>query len=108
MSKFFTFPLPSKTHVLPFDFALERDLKMFFYYQRDVENYADQVLNVLLFDRHEYIHTRNLPGCNSGQYTCVTSWCNFFFVLQDLIDRIDSYLQQIAFQRNLLLIGVTI
>ena len=30
---------------------------------------------------------------------------NFFFVLQDLIDRINPYFQGIAFQRNLLLIG---
>ena len=28
-------------------------------YQRDVENYMDQVLNFLLFDRHEYIHTES-------------------------------------------------
>ena len=45
--------------VLPFDFALERDPKNIFYYQRDVENYTDQVLNFLLFDRHEYIHTES-------------------------------------------------
>ena len=55
------FPLPSssKTCALPFDFALERDPKNIFYYQRDVENYTDQVLNFLLFDRHEYIHTES-------------------------------------------------
>ena len=29
---------------------------------------------------------------------------NFFFVLQDLIDKINSYFQRIAFQRNLFLI----
>ena len=39
----------------PFDFALERDPENIFYYQLDVENYTDQVLNFLLFDRHEYI-----------------------------------------------------
>ena len=55
----FPLPSPSKTCALPFDFALERDLKNIFYYQRDVENYADQVLNFLLFDRHEYIHTES-------------------------------------------------
>ena len=51
------------------------------------------------------ICTWNLPVCNFGQYTYVTGLYNFFFVLQDLIDRIDSYFQRIAFQRNLLLIG---
>ena len=52
--------------------------------------------------------TRNLPVCNSGQHTCVAGLFNFFFVLKDLIDRIDSYFQRIAFQRNLLLIGLTL
>ena len=75
-----------------------------FYYQHDKDNYMDQVLNFSLFDRHEYI-TLNLPICNSGQYIYVTGLHNFFFVLQDLIDRINSYFQRIAFQRNLLLIG---
>ena len=42
------------------------------------------------FDRHEYIHM-NLLVYNSGQHTYVTGLFNFFFVLQDLIDRIDSY-----------------
>ena len=57
ISKFSHFPLPSKTCALPFDSALETDPKNIFYYQRNVENYTDQVLNFLLFDRHEYIHT---------------------------------------------------
>ena len=52
----FPLPLPSKTCALPFDFALERDLKNIFYYQHDIGNYTDQVLNFLLFNRHEYIH----------------------------------------------------
>ena len=56
MSKFFPLPLPSKTCVLPFNFALERDPKNIFYYEHDVENYTDQVLNFLLFDRYEYVH----------------------------------------------------
>ena len=51
------------------------------------------------------IHTQNLSVCNSGQYIYITDLCNFFFVLQDLIDRINSYFQRIAFQRNLFLIG---
>ena len=55
----FPLPLPSKTCALLFDFSLERDPKNIFYYQHDVENYVDQVLNFLLFDRHEYIHTES-------------------------------------------------
>ena len=51
-------------------------------------------------------YTRNLSVCNSGQHTYVTGLVNFFFVLQDLIDRIDPYFQRIAFRRNLLLILV--
>ena len=55
----FPLPLPTKTCALPFDFALERDPKNIFYYQCDIENYTDQVLNFLVFDRHEYIHTES-------------------------------------------------
>ena len=51
------------------------------------------------------INTRNLTVCNSGQYIQVTCLGNFFFALQDLIDKIDSYFQRIAFRRSLLLIG---
>ena len=51
-------------------------------------------------------YIRNLSVCNSGQHTYVTGLVNFFFVLQDLIDRIDPYFQRIAFRRNLLLILV--
>ena len=51
------------------------------------------------------IYTQSFPVCNSGQHTYVTGLLNFFYVLQDLIDRIDSYFQRIAFQMNLLLIG---
>ena len=45
----------------------------------------------------------NLLVCNSGQYTYVMDLFNFSFVLQDLIDRINSYFQRIGFKRNLLL-----
>ena len=55
----FPLPSPSKTCALHFDSTLEKDPKNIFYYQRDVENYTDQVLNFLLFDRHEYIHTES-------------------------------------------------
>ena len=55
----FSLPSPSKTCALPFNFTLGRDPENIFYYQHDVENYADQILNFLLFDRHEYIHTES-------------------------------------------------
>ena len=55
----FPLPSPSKTRALPFDFALARDLKNIFYYQRNVENYTDQFLNFVLFDKHEYVHTES-------------------------------------------------
>ena len=50
------------------------------------------------------IYTWNLLVCNSGQYIYVTGLHNFFFVLQDLIERINCYFQRIAFWRNLLFI----
>ena len=59
MSKSLPLPSPNKTCALPFDFTLEKDTKNIFYYQCDVENYTDQVLNFLLFDRYEYIHTES-------------------------------------------------
>ena len=59
MSKFFPLPSPSKTCVLPFDFALEKDPKNISHYQRDIANYMDQVLNFLLFDRLEYIYNES-------------------------------------------------
>ena len=59
MPKFFPPPSPSKTCALPFDYVLERPEKSGFYYQSDVENYTDQVLNFLLFDRHGYIQTES-------------------------------------------------
>ena len=43
------------------------------------------------------IYTRNLPACKSGQYIYVTGLFNFFFVLHDLIGRINSYFQRTAF-----------
>ena len=47
----------------------------------------DQFLDFLLCGRHKYIHT-DLPVCNSGQHVYATGLRNFFFVLQDLIDKI--------------------
>ena len=59
ISKFFPLTWPSKTCALPFDFALERDLKNIFYFQHDAENCTDQILDFLLFDRHKYTHTES-------------------------------------------------
>ena len=39
---------------LPFDFVLGRDTKNILCCQRNVENYKDQVLDVLLLDKPEY------------------------------------------------------
>ena len=36
------------------------------------------------------IYTRNLPVCNSVHYIYVTGLRNFFFVLQDLTERVSS------------------
>ena len=55
------FPCQVKRALL-FDFALERDPKNYFYYQRHVENYTDQVLNFLLFDRHGIFRSVILVG----------------------------------------------
>ena len=60
------------------DFVLERDPENIFYYQCDVGNYTDLVLDFLLFDKHEY--TRNLLVSNSAQYIYVTGLCNFLVV----------------------------
>ena len=98
------FPSHFPLLALRFDLALERDPRYIFYCQHEVDNYSDQVLNFYyMIDMS--IYTWNLSVCNSGQYIYVTGLCNFFFVLQDLIGRINSYFQRIAFWRNLLLIG---
>ena len=64
-----------------------------------------EVLDFLLFDRHEYTLTESSDLSFWSVYIYITSLWNFFFVLQDLIHRINSYFQRIAFQKNLLLIG---
>ena len=53
-SKFFRLPSPCETCAFPFDFVLGRDPKNLFYYQREVENYTDQVPDFLWFDKQEY------------------------------------------------------
>ena len=67
------------------------------------ELYEPGPLNFIIWWTLRY--TQNPPVCISGQYIYVTGLCNFLFVPQDLINRINSYFQRIAFQRNLLLIG---
>ena len=81
-----------------------RDPKNIFYCQCDIQNYTDQVLNFLPYDRHAFIYTRDLPVCNSGQYIYAMGLHHCFFVLQDLIERINSHFQRTAFLRNLLII----
>ena len=54
------------------------------------------------------IYTRNLSACNSGQYICVTGLHNFFFVLQDLIDRILIFREQLFGGTSFLLASNTI
>ena len=114
MSKVSPLLLPSKACRLLSDCALERDSENIFYYQRDLENYMDEVLNFLLSDRHEYTHSILQSVILVSilmllVYVTVTGLCYWFmfsfFVLQDLICRIDSYFQRIAFQRNLVFIG---
>ena len=51
------------------------------------------------------IYTENLLVCNSGQPTYVTGLFNFFFVLQDLIDRIDSYSREQLFRGTCFLLA---
>ena len=53
-SKMFRLPSPCETCAFPFDFVLGRDPKNIFYYQREVENYTDQVPDFLWFDKQEY------------------------------------------------------
>ena len=55
----FPFSLPCKSWALPFTFALASNPKNIFYYQHDVENYTDQVLDILLFDRDKYLQTES-------------------------------------------------
>ena len=102
----FSFASPSKTSALPFDFTLERDPKNIFYYHWGVENYTDLVIDFLFFDKHKYKNEIfKLLVCNFDQYIYVRGLYNFFFALQDLIDRINSYFQRIAFYGKLLLIA---
>ena len=42
--------------IVPVPVDLRKLIDAVFYYQRDAENYTDQTLNFLLFDRNEYLH----------------------------------------------------
>ena len=59
VSRFFSLPSPNKTCALPFDFALDIDPKNISYYQHDVKNYMDQVLDFSSYGRHKYIHSES-------------------------------------------------
>ena len=75
ISKSFPLPSPNETYALPFDFVLERDPRNI-YYQRDVGNYTDLVLDFLLFDKrfffssgfffHEHSRITELQGKGEG------------------------------------------
>ena len=51
------FPCQVKHVCLPLILFCERDPENIFDYQRDTENYTDQVSNFFLYGGHEYIHT---------------------------------------------------
>ena len=90
---------------LPFRFRVrERPEKYFLLsgWRRELYGPGPQLFYYLI-DMN--IYTPNLPVCNFGLYTYVTGLYNFFFVVQDLFDRIDSYFERIAFQKNLFLFG---
>ena len=91
----FPLPSPSKACALPFEKYL-----LLTAWRTEVSEPGPQFL---LFDRHRYIHTESSALKFWSAYLCYGF--NFFFVLKDLISRIDSYFQRIAFQRNLLVIG---
>ena len=65
-----------------------RDPKNIFNYQRDVENYTDQVLNFLLFDKHEYTHGIFGSVILVSIFT-LRVYVTLFFP-QDLIDKMNS------------------
>ena len=56
MSKFSYFPRQVKHVPFPLISCYRETQKNILYYQRDVENDMDQVLNFFLFHKHEYKH----------------------------------------------------
>ena len=98
----FQLPSPSKTCALPFNFALDRKISSIICVTRRIVRTRPSIFCHSI-DMNIYKSTWNLPVCNSGQHTCYGF--NLFFVLQDLIDRIDSYFQKIAFQRTCFLLA---
>ena len=80
-----------------------RDPKNIFYYQRDVDNYTNQFLDFLIFDKHEYTY-----GIFRSVILVIIFMLRVYvcdFIPQDLIDRINSYFQRTAFQRNVIFTG---
>ena len=63
----------------------------------------DQVLNFLLFDKHEYTYTWNVLAILVNILMLLVYVT--FPVPQDLIEKINSYSHRKAFQRDLLLTG---
>ena len=104
-SQVFPLPWPSKTCVRFPSISRQRETRKISSIISVTQRIIRTRSSIFCYSIDMNIYTRNLPVCNSGQHTYVTGLFNFFFVLQDLIDRIDSYFQRIAFQRNLLLIG---
>ena len=80
---------------------LGREPKNIFYYPCNEENYTDQVLDFLSFDKNKYAREIFRSAILVIIFTLWGSF-NLFFVPQDLIGRINSYSERMAFQRNLL------
>ena len=80
-----------------------RDPKNIFYYQREVDNYTNQFLDFLIFDKHEYTYGISRSVILVSIFMLRVYVYDFF--PQDLIDRINSYFQRTAFQRNVICTG---
>ena len=101
MSKFSHF-LRQVKRALPFNFVLERNQKNSFYYQRRKLCGPSPQFFVI---RQTWINIHGVFRSVILVSILILRVYNFFFVLQDLIIRIDSYFQRIAFQGNLFLVG---
>ena len=86
----------------PFEFTLEGELKNIFYYQCKVESLQIWFSIFLSINKHEYTHGIFWSVILVSEFTLKVYLT--FFVPQYLIDRINPYVQKIAFQRNLLLV----
>ena len=70
-----------------------------------IEYFKQKINKLFVFGLVFILYFLKLSYTIGFQYIYVMGLCKFLFVLQDLIDRINSYFQRIAFQRNLLLIS---